>query len=136
MNKMYRQWPLFGFLLSVLFVVASCGGAPEEPVGGSITAADLAGRISASDAPVIFDVRTAEEYASGHVPGAINLPHSEVTARIDEISNFKDREVIVYCRSGKRAEMAEADLRAAGFGNVRDLEGHMMQWEADGHPVE
>lgn len=130
-----RRLPLIALLLGAVLAMASCGGG-AEPTGVSITGAELVGRISDSAAPVIFDVRTAKEYEAGHVPGAINLPHSDVVARVDEYASFKDREVIVYCRSGKRAGMAEADLVAAGFTNVRDLDGHMLQWESDGYPIE
>lgn len=122
-----------GVLLAFLFVIAGCGSEPAAP---TIAAADLAERIGSGTAPAIFDVRTPEEYAEGHVPGAINLPHTDVAERAGEFSVYKDREVVVYCGSGKRASMAEADLEAAGFTNVRDLEGHMLEWKAAGYPLE
>ena len=53
--------------------------------------------------PVILDVRTPEEYAAGHVPGAINIPHDQVRARLAEIDSAKDQPIVVYCRSGRRA---------------------------------
>jgi len=128
-----QRLPLFAIFLSAVLLVAGCG---TEPTIGTISAADLAGRIGTDSAPVIFDVRTAEEFAGGHVPGAINLPHTEVAARAAEFATYQDREVVVYCRSGKRAAMAEADLQAAGFTRLLDLAGHMQQWTADRYPLD
>ena len=119
-----------------LLAVALLAGCGSEPTGTTIAAADLAGRISQGTAPVIFDVRTPEEYAGGHVPGAINIPHTEVAERAGEFSVYQDREVVVYCGSGKRAAIAEAALQQAGFSRIVDLEGHMQQWKADGYPLD
>lgn len=130
-----RRTTPFGVLLSAALALGACGSEPA-PAGGSITAADLAGRVTRGTAPVIFDVRTPEEYAAGHVPGAINLPHTEVAARAEEFAAYKPREVVVYCGSGRRAASAEADLIAAGFGNVLDLEGHMQGWQDGGYPLD
>ena len=125
--------------LSVLLILAGsmfAAGCGSEDTSATMTAADLAGRIGNGTAPAIFDVRTPEEFADGHVPGAINLPHTEVAGRVGEFSVYQDREVVVYCGTGRRAAMAEDALRTAGFTNVRDLEGHMKQWQADGYPID
>jgi len=123
---------IFALLVAALIVVAGCRA---DPGLGTISAPELAAQIGAASTPVILDVRTAREFDAGHVPGAINVPHTEIPDRIEEISAFKGKEVVVYCGSGKRAAMAEADLLAAGFSNVRDLEGHMQQWQAGGFPL-
>ena len=85
---------------------------------------------------LILDVRTPEEYARGHVPGAVNIPHTEVEARLDELSGDKDRPVVVYCERGGRAGQAEATLLAAGFTDLRHLEGDMSAWREAGRPTE
>lgn len=133
LTRMYRRLSFIGLLSAVSLAIAGCGGESVEP---SMTAADLAGRIGRGNAPVVFDVRTQQEYEAGHVPGAINIPHTDIAARAGEFSVYEDREVVVYCGTGKRAAMAEADLRAAGFKNVLDLDGHMQEWEADGYPLD
>lgn len=123
----------FALLVCLALALSACG---KEEATATISAADLAGRIGNGTAPGIFDVRTPEEYAAGHVPGAINIPHDQLPDRIGEFSPYQDMEVVVYCGSGKRAGIAEATLAAAGFRNVKDLEGHMQQWEADGYPTD
>jgi len=130
-----RSLPLIGLILLALILLAGCAKQPETEAA-SISAAALAARLGTSEVPAILDVRTPEEFAAGHVPGAINLPYDEVTQRIDEVADLQGEEVVVYCRSGKRAGLAESDLRAAGFSKVIDLEGHMQGWEAGGFPVE
>lgn len=133
MKRNLRRLSLAGLLIGSLLVMTGCG---SEPAASTVAAADLADRIGNDTAPAIFDVRTPEEYAEGHIPGAINIPHTDVAARAGELSAYKDREVVVYCGSGRRAAMAEADLAAAGFDNVRDLEGHMKGWKAGGYPLD
>jgi rhodanese-related sulfurtransferase len=80
---------------------------------------------------LLLDVRTPEEYASGHVAGAVNISHDEVAGRIGEIEGLVDgdkhKPVVIYCRSGGRAGMAKKDLTAAGFDRVTNL-GGLEDW--------
>ncbi len=87
-----------------------------------------------SPIPFIFvDVRTPEEYKSGHIPGAVNIPVSEIKERMNEVP--KDKQVYVYCHSGKRAAKASAILAKAGF-SVENIPESMQGWKAAGYPVE
>lgn len=84
--------------------------------------------------PFVFvDVRTPEEYKEGHIPGAVNIPVSEIKARMNEVP--KDKQVYVYCRSGKRAAKASTILAKAGF-SVENVPESMQGWKAAGYPVE
>jgi phage shock protein E len=80
---------------------------------------------------LLLDVRTPEEFASGHVDGAINIPHTEVPNRIDEIRELVGGEahkpVVVYCRSGRRSGIAKKALERAGFDRVTNL-GGLKDW--------
>jgi phage shock protein E len=121
-------------LALLLFAVGpACAEAPAAPTIGP---ADLAARISDASAPVIVDVRSAKEFASGHVPGAVNLPHGEVVERLAGLDLEPDDEIVVYCESGRRAATAEAALRSAGFTGVRHLEGDMSGWRASDLPCD
>jgi len=117
-------------LLSIL-ACGSHGGASRD-----ISAADLLARLGHGDAPFVLDVRTPEEYATGHVPGAVNIPHDQVGTRLDEIGDRRAGDVVVYCERGGRAAKAAAVLDQAGFPHVAHLAGDMAGWRAAGLPVE
>jgi len=84
---------------------------------------------------LLLDVRSAEEFAEGHIKGAVNISHQQINANLSKIIAFKDQTVVVHCRSGKRALSAETDLRAAGFSNLRHLDGDMNGWQAADLPL-
>ena len=100
-----------------------------------ITSAELLERLEGENAPVILDVRSPEEFAEGHIPGAINIPYDQVAANLDSLESFRTAEIVVYCRTGRRAGVAENVLREAGFTQVSDLEGHMTSWSEAELPV-
>jgi phage shock protein E len=82
----------------------------------------------------VLDVRTPEEYAAGHVPGAVNVPHDQLASRLAEVP--KDKDVVVYCRTGRRSALAADVLAANGYKRVSQLEGDMQAWVARGRTVE
>lgn len=88
---------------------------------------------SGAQAPFVLDVRAPEEFVTGHVPGAVNIPHEQVAARLAEVP--KDKEVVLYCRSGRRAAMAAEVLAANGYSSLKHLEGDMPAWIEKGRPV-
>jgi phage shock protein E len=74
----------------------------------------------------IVDVRTPEEFAAGHVPGALNLPLQQLAGRQAELGP-KSTPITLYCRSGARSATAAALLARAGFTRVTDI-GAMSNW--------
>lgn len=68
--------------------------------------------------PIWIDVRSAEEFQQGHLAGAHHIPHTDIARRIDEITQDKNAEIQLYCRSGRRSGLAEAELKKLGFRNV------------------
>jgi phage shock protein E len=84
---------------------------------------------------VLLDVRTPDEFAAGHIPGAVNIPHDQLPNRLAELAGAKNKEVVVYCRSGRRSAIAQETLTKEGFKSVKHLEGDMLKWEADKRPT-
>jgi phage shock protein E len=125
-----------GALLLLALLALACGAGSDAPAAGALAPEEVLSLVGADDAPLILDTRTSEEFAAGHVPGALNIPYTEVGERVAEIEPYRDRGVVVYCEKGRRAEVAAEALEAAGFEDVRLLEGHMSGWRASGHPVE
>jgi rhodanese-related sulfurtransferase len=104
---------------------------------GYIAQDALLARMAQPDADlVILDVRTPEEFAAGHVPGAINVSHDQVEARLPELSVYKSKDVVVYCRSGRRTKLALDVLKTNGFERLWHLEGDMLAWQAQNRPLE
>ncbi len=121
-------------ILGTLVATAAFAEDPESTKVPSISAAELHARRESGAAPVVIDVRTPEEYASGHIPGAVNVPFDQVAQRIAEID--APHGVALYCMVGPRARKGESALLAAGYEKVFHLEGGLAAWQAAGLPVE
>lgn len=127
-----------GLALLVIFAATGTAIAQDAEIVDSTTigADELMSRIEAETAPTILDVRTPEEFAAGHVPGAINILYTELEERYSELELEGSDELVVYCQSGRRAAIAEAALSELGFTNVRDLDGHIAAWKQAERPLE
>ncbi|MDX1380230.1 MAG: rhodanese-like domain-containing protein [Xanthomonadales bacterium] len=76
------------------------------------------------DGALVIDVRSPEEYAGGHIDGAVNVPHTETDALAAAIGDDHDRAVVVYCGSGRRAGIAQAALAERGYTGVHNGLGY------------
>ena len=108
-------------------------GAWAESEAPSIEPQALHDRLEAGDETVVLDVRTPAEFAMGHIPGAINIPHTELGERLSEVD--PDAEVAVYCMRGPRARRGEQTLAKAGRARILHIEGGLSAWQAAGLPV-
>jgi len=77
---------------------------------------------------LILDVRNEEEFASGHIQGAKNIPMSELAERVKEIEKFKEKEVLVHCQRGIRSKAACSILRGQEFTLLANLQGGIDSW--------
>lgn len=82
----------------------------------------------------VLDVRSPEEFGEGHVPGAVNIPYDQMAARLADVP--KDKDIVLYCRSGRRAGIAADVLAANGYTRLSHLEGDMPAWIEKGRPVQ
>ena len=85
---------------------------------------------------LVLDVRDAAEYGTGHLPKARHIPLGELPKRIDEIAKYKEKPVLVTCRSGPRAGAAARLLKKAGFTTVYQLKGGLGAWREASLPLE
>ncbi|WP_247869493.1 rhodanese-like domain-containing protein [Herbaspirillum sp. ST 5-3] len=88
-----------------------------------------------SQGALLLDVREADEYASGHAPGSTLIPVGQLGARLKEIDAFRNKTVVLICRSGRRSAVATEMLRKAGFSDAKNVEGGMIAWEKNGLPL-
>lgn len=93
----------------------------------------LANQMSATPY-VIVDVRSPEEFAAGHLKGAINIPHDQTDAYQTQLDELKGKPLVVYCRSGRRAGMFEQLLMPKGY-EILHLEGDIQAWQAAELPL-
>lgn len=89
--------------------------------------------INESKDVTVLDVRTKEEFSSGHMPKAKSFPMHEIPSRIDELGEFKDKPILVYCASGGRSPMAIKHLLKNNFTNIYHLNKGISAWK---YPLE
>lgn len=108
-------------------------GGLQSPGHQVIPPADYKARFmeSAQD-HTLLDVRTAEEFAAGYIPGALNISLQDLQQQVDRVPT--DKPVVVYCRSGNRSAFAARILQQAGYTEVYDL-GGIIEWARAGLPI-
>lgn len=139
------QW----LALALALALAGCGGTPggrtADPAGvdsappGATALEVRLGRMTATSArtflashpeALVLDVRNPDEWDGplGHIEGARLLPLPELSARMAELEGWKERPILLVCRSGNRSELAGDLMRAAGYRQLINLEGGMIGW--------
>ena len=123
MKKIKRVLPI---LLSALLLTACAPGNSSS--GYRQISMDEAVKMMRDEKNyIILDARRPDEYAEGHIPGAINIPNEEIgTAEIAELPD-KSQLILVYCRSGRRSKLAASDLVSLGYTNVKEF-GGIIDW--------
>jgi rhodanese-related sulfurtransferase len=101
-----------------------------------LTRDELLARLRTGPPTHLLDVRTRQEFAAGHVPGAVNVPFTEIARRLDELPARPSEELVVYCGHGPRAWIAARTLRQHGYRAVTLLRGHWAGWQRAGLPIE
>jgi phage shock protein E len=118
---------------ALLIAASACAGISTR---ATISEQDLLKRLGTPNAPFLLDVRSPEEYGAGHIPSAVNIPYTQVAARLDQLTSVRNRDIVVYCESGPRSQYAESVLRDAGFPHVYHLIGDMGGWRQAGLPTQ
>lgn len=123
---------LFSFILLCLPLIAFSADVTD------IDVAEAKKNIESKKYDLILDVRTPEEYNGdlGHIQGSKLLPIQELDKRMEEISSFKGKNILVYCAAGGRSSRASGILAKNGYSNVENMAGGMTEWNKRGYPVE
>ena len=113
-------------LILSLLLLTGCGAAPSLTADASyqqISQEEAARIMESGEDYVILDVRTPEEFASGHIPGAVNIPNESIgTQKPAELPDTQ-QQILVYCRSGNRSKQASQKLADLGYTNVLEFGG-------------
>ncbi len=114
------------------WALSGCGG------GGTslISPADVLSLAARDSTVVLLDVRTPEEFNSetGHLARSVLIPVRELESRIGELTGYRERTIIVYCRTGRRSTSAAEILQKHGF-KVMNMEGGITRWRAEHFPT-
>ena len=101
------------------------------------TVSELNERITKLDHElVLLDVRTQAEYDSGHILNAINISHEQILEDSELLAEYKDSQMVVFCRSGVRAGKVIQLLESIGFEDIIDIDGDMLAWSEAGYRME
>ena len=100
---------------------------------GDVTVEEAKSLVESNVSLIIVDVRTREEYDSGHIEGAILIPVSELEGRIIELS--KEEELLIYCRTGNRSSNSVNILKANGYTKIFHMNDGIIAWIQAGYPT-
>ena len=133
MNMKNKSALLFLCFLSATFLVQFMVSVEATPYT-NVNVSEAKEMIGFNPDLVILDVRYLSEYESGHLKNAILIPLGELEGRLNELD--KDKETLVYCKSGGRSAAACAILDAHGFTKVYNMMGGISTWISAGYPIE
>ena len=122
----------FSVLLSLFLVISFNSACQKKENGSTLISADSLKVMLNNEHGILLDVRTPEEFAEGHLPGAINIDFKNkgFSAALDTLDKTKQYEV--YCRSGHRSGESTEMMSKKGFKKVYDLEGGILKWQEKG----
>ncbi|TCD01527.1 thioredoxin domain-containing protein [Pedobacter psychroterrae] len=122
------------FILLIAIILNSCGNTQTNSTPTSLSATEFAEQLKKDNTIQLLDVRTPGEFKNGHVENAINasIVGSDFENQIAALD--KSKPVFVYCLSGPRSHAAAKQMRVAGFKNVVEMPGGMMEWRAKSMP--
>lgn len=125
-----RKRILAVLLVSLLSVGLMAGCASPKPTSGyeQITQTQAKALMDSEKDYVILDVRTEDEFASGHIEGAVLIPDYDIGKSAESVLTNKDQLILVYCRSGRRSKNAASELAAMGYTNIKEF-GGINTWE-------
>lgn len=130
-----NRWDLF-LALAIILALMFSGGLMRRIRGyKEIDTAEAVLMMNHNDA-IMLDVREDSEFKDGHIIDAIHIPLGKLAGRVNELAAYKNREVIVNCRSGHRSASACGRLRKSGFEKVYNLKGGIMAWQSASLPLE
>jgi rhodanese-related sulfurtransferase len=120
----------------MIVLMLTMGCAPSGNNDAVMTPAQVDSLTSADSTVVLLDVRTEGEFngSLGHLSGALLIPVQELGDRLEELEPYRDRTVVVYCRTGNRSHHATELLRSKGF-LAFNMTGGMVQWNGEGRPA-
>lgn len=117
-------------LFLAMMLLTACGQDKENSQGAgyvNITAEQAKEIMDSQEDYIILDVRTQDEFDELHIPGAVLIPHDEITEKAEDLLTDKDQLILVYCRSGRRSKLVAEALVELGYTNIKEF-GGIIDW--------
>ncbi|TKB47852.1 rhodanese-like domain-containing protein [Thalassotalea mangrovi] len=123
--------------LCVIFLFACAEKLPLSPtqLPAEATQSQVLAMLESKEDFLLLDVRSTEEFAESHISGAVNIPHDQINENLTLLTPYESKNIVVYCRSGRRAQIAIDALKQQGFHRVSHLQGDFQQWQANELPL-
>ena len=116
---------MIALVIGGLFMFMQSGNANQ-----TMKYEELQNKLNAQENFVLLDVRTQEEFDAGHIAGAILLPYDEINLKAATVLPEKEKEIVLYCRSGRRSAIAKKALLELGYKDVEDF-GGINRWKGE-----
>lgn len=113
-----------------VFLAGEIPGDEKQAEYTSISMEEAKEAFAAPGNYIILDVRRADEYAEGHIPGAINVANEDIGDEMPSELPDLDQAIYVYCRSGRRSKEASSKLAALGYTNIYEF-GGILDWDGE-----
>ena len=115
-------------VLMLISLLVGCTDGNNKNVYEQIAPDEAKALMDSEDGYIILDVRTPEEFAAGHIAGAILIPDYEIGEKAESILTDKEQLILVYCRSGRRSKNAANELATLGYTNIKEF-GGINDWK-------
>ena len=116
---------MIALVIGGLFMFMQSGNANQ-----TMTYQELQNKLNAKENFILLDVRTQEEFNAGHIPTAILLPYDEINLKAATVLPDKEKEIVLYCRSGRRSAIAKKALVELCYKDVKDF-GGISRWQGE-----
>lgn len=129
------SWFLFAALVAVLVMLGMTYLTQMIYKIKTVNSAQAVGLINRDNA-VVVDVGEPNEFQTGHLPEAINMPLTKLVTNIGALNKYKNKHIVVTCRAGNRSMKGAITLKKNGFENVYSLSGGLAAWQKENLPIE
>ena len=110
-------------ILAAITALTACSSVEEKGTFRQVSPSEAKSMMESESGYIILDVRRADEYESGHIPGAINVANESIVDQEPAELPDKDQLILVYCRSGNRSKQASQKLADMGYTNIVEFGG-------------
>lgn len=123
------------FLVSLFIILVIALVVTEGKRGGQTISPQQASLMINREDATILDIRDRAEYESGHIVNSIHIPYASVKDRLSELSDYKEKPLVMICKMGQHSGMIGKQLKEAGFTQVYRIAGGMSEWKSSNFPL-